>query len=360
MIYHYNIHDVLTLTIIDNRLRITRQLFDIEGGYRAFQVSERQQDLPNLTVEIGSFDPDLKGCSRLDDEFFVKPNYFYLSRTSHKLKGYWQFDVSDLEEDQCKVRVNANWTGMPFVSGRVIDFFIHYMLTRYGSPILHASSIASGGNAFIFAGRGGGGKTTIALGAVERKRFNFLGDNFILCKQGKVFSFFSDLNMFGYNLHPSVWQGLPRWKRLRFILWLQVYRFTRGYIKIFTRVSPLQIFSDVLLDSAELSSFNVLFSGEEFSFSQTTRAKAIQHMVSNQKLEFFQFVRHVEQYGCVFPHSEFAQHWEIYEEALQKNLPKDIPYNLIVVPRRISSAIVNKILDFVDNRLDVEMIKGGS
>lgn len=351
MIYRHSLHDIFTFDIVDHRTAGLRRWFDISDRYRAFRAPFDPGISPDLTIELGPFTPSLSGCYVLDDEYHIKPNYFFLARETHKLGGAWQFDAAGLDEERCKVRVNANWTGMPFVSGRVIDFFIHYMLTKRGYTLIHASAIALGNLAAVYAGRGGGGKTTIALGAVERHRFCFMGDNFILCKDGHLFSFYSNLNMFGYNLRPAVWERLSKAERLRFGFWLQVYRLTGGYIKVFTPVSPWRVFPHALQDSAVLAVFNSLLTDQEFSCVPVDRAKVIGRTVSNQKLEFFPFVRHTGQYGCLFPRSDFARHWEAYEDSLYKNLPDNIPYYQMTMPRRICPEVIDRVLALYETEI---------
>ncbi|UCC63060.1 MAG: hypothetical protein JSV36_20335 [Anaerolineae bacterium] len=344
MICRHSLHNILTFDIDDRRAAISRRWSDVGSRYRAFRVPLRPDVQPDLTIEIGRFTPSLAGCNLLDDEYYLKPDYLYLAQERHKLGGAWQFDVLGLEEERCRVRVNANWTGLPFVPGRVIDFFIHYALAKRGYSLMHASAVALDGMAAVYAGRGGGGKTTIALKAVERGGSGYLGDNFILCKRGKLFSFTSDVNMFAYNLRPAVWARLSRIERLRFRFWLQVYRLTRGYIKVLTPVSPLRLFSRALQDSAGLAAFYSLLTGQAFSCVPADRDEIIGRSVSNQKLEFFSFVRYTGLYGCLYPRSDFARHWEIYEDLLYQNLPDDIPYFQLTVPRSIGPGVADRVL----------------
>jgi hypothetical protein len=217
-------------------------------------------------------------------------------------------------------------------------------LTKRGYSLIHASAIATDGQATMYSGRGGGGKTTIALEAVENYEFKYLGDNFIICKDGELLSFLSDLNMFGYNLRTSVWQGLSKSVQLRFALLQLLHRLSHGYIKIFTPVSPSRMFPHSLQNSATLVAFNSLLTGPEYSCAFIPRAEVISRTVSNQKLEFFSFVRHVELYGCLFADSELARHWERYEALLHQNLPDNIPYRQITMPEKISREVVGRVL----------------
>ena len=355
MITRYNLHNIFTFDIIDhqsNRGESLSRLLDINSRYQAFRAPLDLNTSADLTVEVGHFMPSLSGCNVLDDEYYVKPNYLYHTVKVGKLGGALRFDVLGLDNLCCKVKVDTNWIGRPFIPGIIIDFFIQYMLAKRGYSLVHASAVALKNKAALYSGRGGGGKTTIALEAVEKRGLGYLGDNFVIVKDGQLFSFPSDLNMFGYNLKPKIWKNLSKAEQLRFKFWYLVYRFSGGYIKVFTPVSPMQVFSHALQNSALLTAFNSLLTGIEFSYQSIDRTKIIKRTVSNQKLEFFSFVRHTESYGCLFPNSDFARHWEVYEDLLHQNLPSDIPYYQITMPERINSDVINQVISLYQDKVE--------
>jgi hypothetical protein len=233
------------------------------------------------------------------------------------------------------------------------------MLTKRGYSLVHAAAISYRKHGALFTSRGGGGKTTIALEAVERRNYGYLGDNYVICKDGRIFSYFSDLNMFGYNIRPFVWEGLTKREQRWFRFWLLVYRFSRGYIKIFSPVSPMRIFPEVLDESTELFSVISLLTGEEFSSSAEQRTTIIERIVSNQKLEFYSFVRHADQYACVYPESDFSQHWKLYKKMLCKNFPEGILYNQLTMPREITTDLLDNILADFKNKVDSHLANRG-
>ncbi|MCD4672480.1 MAG: hypothetical protein K8R77_07450 [Anaerolineaceae bacterium] len=318
----YCIHGICTFDILDQVGPVVQKLLDVQGRYQCFKTDYDPAVSPDLRVTIGKFQPDLHGCTSLDGAYWVKTGYLYHSGETYKMGAGWSFDVAGLESSTIEVRINANFPGRPFIAGKIIDFFIFWLLQQHECSLMHASAVAHEGDVFVFAARGGGGKTTLALAATFNQGMQFMGDNFVILKNGMIYSYLSDLNMFGYNLHPRVWESLTRYECLRFKFWQLVHRFTFGYIKVFSAVSPLRFLQGASCDSGRLKKLTMLQTFGQFSCNPLVREALTAQMTSNMKLEFFSFVRHVAVYGCVFPDTAFANFWQSYTETLQDNLPQ--------------------------------------
>jgi hypothetical protein len=280
----------------------------------------------------------------MDSQYYIKEDYLFYYDKTYKLGGWIQFDIKGIDEGKTFIRVQANWIGMPFVPGRLIDFFIHYKLTQKGVSVIHASGISWGEEGILFSGRGGGGKTFIALHAVLDEQFKFLGDNFILVKNDRIFSFPSDLNLFDYNLHPKIWKCMTDKEKAIFISRSLLYKLSNRHIKIFTPISPVMVFPDSIESNAHLNTFYSLLSGREFDLRRIDHGLILDRTVSNQKLEFFEFTRHIKQYATLFPKADFARHWEIYRETLAMNLSAAIDYFEITLPRKLRSNDIGDVL----------------
>ncbi len=335
----YSIHGFCTFDILDQSGGLAKVLVDVQSRYQCFRVDHDPATVPDMRVVIGGFEPDMAGCTKLDDAWWVKEGYLYHRGETYKMGARWSFDVSGLDGDMLELRISANAQGRPFIAGRIISFFIFYLLQLRGYSLLHASTVAQNGDAFLFAARGGGGKTTLALAAVFNMGMSYMGDNFILLKDGMVYSYLSDLNMFGYNLHPRVWENLNTFERTRFRVLAVVYRLTLGYIKIFSSVSPLRFLQGSICDSAQVKNLNMMRTYDSYSCEPLLREDLIPCMTSNMKLEFFSFVRHAAAYACLFPDSCLAKIWDVYPETLAANLPVDAGLQLITVPERITDEV---------------------
>lgn len=338
-ISRYNIHGFCTVDILDQCGRAVGALLDVQNRYQCFRVDDDPATRPDMRIVIRGFKPDLAGCTVLDNAWWVREGYLYHRGETYKMGARWSFDVSGLDGGMIDLRIAANLPGRPFIAGKIIDAFVFYLLQQRGCSLLHASAVARDGEAYLFAARGSGGKTTLALAGAFNHGMQFMGDNFVILKDGVVYSYLSDLNMFGYNLHPRVWESLTTFERARFRLWALLHRLTLGYIKIFSAVSPLRFLSGSLCESAPLKCLSLMKTWKGHSANILTREDLISSMTSNMKLEFFSFVRHAAAYACRFPNADLARLWIAYAETLNRNLPEDVPVQLITVPERISDEV---------------------
>ncbi len=345
MTSYFKIHDILSFQIIDRRPALLRKWLPVSNRYGMFKTAAFAVEEADLVVEIGQFQPDLQDCYVIGGEYFIKPDYLYHSGDHYKLGGLYSFDISGLNTGRCRLRISTNPQATPFISGWVIDFFIFYLLTRKGYSLLHASAVARNGQALMFAGRGGGGKTTLAMLCMERAGYAFLGDNYILCKEGQVFSYLSRLNLFGYNLRPEIWEKMSAKERFSFRLSTLIHRMTGGYIKIFTPFHPMRLYPDRICEQAHLAKLALLVSRGCRDAEAVQRAQVLASLVSNMKLEFISFMRHVDEYGSVYPDTPFAVHWQHYQQLLEQNLPVETEYFLACMPDRIHNESIGEILD---------------
>jgi hypothetical protein len=351
MIHRYRVHSFLTFEILDRRSKPLASLLNVERRYSAFRETRPRNGPPDLRINIGPFRPQLSDCLVLDDEYCVGPDYLFHAGESGKLGGFWRFECHGINSDRCTVNIDANWTGIPFVPGRIIDFFIQYMLAKRGYLLIHAAGIAHNQRAVLLSGRGGGGKTTLTLRAMEQGGYGFLGDNFTILRDGIAYGYPSDLHLFGYNMRPVIWGRLKARERSRFRLFFLLYRLSAGYIKIFTTITPYRIFPDGIQESARTAIFFSLLSGSRFSCEGIPRQTVVKRTLSNQKLEFFPFLRRTSEYGCIFPDSFFARYWSHFEQLLADQLPERDRFFQVTMPVHLDDNVVDHVLGLARSKL---------
>ena len=354
MIYRYSIHGKLIFDVMIKNRFLGQSPYWLKR-YEYFRIPYENKTPPGFTVEIGSFHPDKTNCIRLDEDYYIKEGYLFYSDRSLKLGGRLDFDVAGLDDLSLHIRIYANLQATPFIAGKVIDFFINYKLLGSGYSIVHASAVSLEGKGLLFSGRGGGGKTTFALTAVQEDGYNYLGDNFILCKDGELLCFPTDLNIFSYNIQSSIWNILSPLERFNFVIKKFIYVLSRGYIKIFTSVNPERILQKRVINKATLVNFMSLMTANSYVLNSTNRLKIIERTLSNHKLEFYPFIRHTNEYGYLFPNSVFSRHWEIYRDRLSANLPEHVLYFDVCVPKQLNSSIIKKTIQ--DCPLDIDKNK---
>lgn len=335
----YSIHGIFTFDICDQASLLVQRALDVQGRYRVFQTRYDPAVPPDLRITIGSFEPDTAGCVALDNAYWVKRDYLCHRGETYKLGAFWRFDVAGMGAETVEVRIDANLQGRPFIAGKIIDFFVFYLLQQRGYSLLHASAVARAQDVYLFAARGGGGKTTLALAAALGQGLQFLGDNFVILKDGVVLSYLSEINLFKYNLHPAIWPCLTAGQRFKFNTWQRVYRWSRGYIKVFTAVSPLRFLPDAGQKQGKLRRLSLLHTCQTYTCQPQPREALLLQLVSNLKLEFFSFVRHAAMYGVIFPEADFARVWQNYARTLQANLPEEVELQRMTLPPAITEAV---------------------
>jgi hypothetical protein len=345
--YCFNLHNILTFVVEDRRQFLNR-LLRIHNRYNAYQINWNQNTKPDIKITLGSFCPDISGCTNIDSNYYFKENYMYVVKEKSKLGGDFRFDAYGLESGKIILRIDSNITASPFIAGRIIDFFIGYSLMKKGYSLIHASGVSKGGSGIIFSARGGGGKTTIALFALRAYGYKYLGDNFSILRKGQVLGFLSDINFFGYNINADAWKKFSTYEKLQYQLSLAIYKLSLGYIKIFIPISPVRIFNNSVEHESNLKSFCSLITGDRLSINNISKAVAIERTAINQSLEFSIFSRYIDEYRCVFPDSYLSNFWSKYKEVLNNNLTDEITFRQITVPQKLQPDILQDLLGYFE------------
>jgi hypothetical protein len=228
---------------------------------------------------------------------------------------------------------------------------IHLKLLKMGHPIIHASSVKKADRGFLFASRGGGGKTTVAL-RLASSGFDFMGDNYTMLHNNAVLGFPTSLNIFTYNLSPRIKERMSARERRIFKLKDGLCKVTGGYAKFFTKINPQRIFERIG-DSANLDSGFFLLptkKSENIDIREIDVSEYARRNLFNQKLEFPYFDRYIREYSFFFPEADFSRHWENYLVAIKNHLSKDAHYYIITVPLRFDDLVMKRILSKISDR----------
>ena len=324
---YYNIHDILTFKIVDENGILNRIFDTIRIEYKNFESEELEK--PDFTIYLEKFTPYNQDCFILDNEHYIKEDYFYC-RDSYKI-AKWELEISGFETDNLIVRISTNPFASMIISGFVIDPLIIFKMNEKGHPIVHSSCVSKDGHAYLFTAQGGGGKTSTALYSVERG-LNFLGDNFIILDKGHVLSFLSPLNIFSFNLAPIVRKNMSIKSRAEFYFKDLLHRI--GGPRVVTKINVKDIFSDSLANKSKLDSVFLLIPKEKFDIAEIGKEELIRYFVANLKLDSFPFLKYMLEYSYMFPESKMATHWDRYEESLRKNLNDTISIFRVEVPQK--------------------------
>jgi len=346
----FSIGDLLRFRIIDRSGRLNRIFSTFNQQYENFITNDASEEY-DLTINIGSYRPELKGCyASGDGKFYFKENYLHVPHES--LKGAkWGFEIKGLNEKKTEINVDCNELGRIFIEGYVIDFMIHLKLSEIGYPIIHASSVKKANRGFLFASRGGGGKTTVAL-RLASSEFDFMGDNYTILHNGTLIGLPTSLNIFTYNISPRIMEKMSTKERRMFKLKGGLYNATGGYAKFFTKINPQRIFEQIG-GSAKLDLGFFLLPTKQngnIDIKEIEASEFARRNLFNQKLEFPHFDRYIREYSFFFPEADFSRHWEGYSVAIVNHLSKNARYYLVTVPVRFDDSVMRRILSKVSDR----------
>ena len=338
----YNIHGVVSFKIVDRSNFINRMFRNLNLEYKNFEC----EDVNNydFIVYIGDFVPSKQGCAILDNEYYVKENYFYC-RDSYKM-AKWMLEISGFENGVMDVRISTNLFGSMVISGFIIDPLIAFKLNEKGYPVVHGSCVSKDNKAYLFTGQSGSGKTLTALYAVE-KGFNFLGDDFVILNKNKVLSFLSPLNICIFNCAPIVRDNLGFKRKVEFYL-KDLLRRVSGVI-LPTKINVKDIMSRSLNDKSKLKSIFLLIPKNKFNIAEMDKNELIEHSVSNLMLDYFPFIKYMMEYSYVFLGSRMAKYWTHYEKNLRKNLNDNITIYKVEVPKKYDIEIFKEIFKRIQN-----------
>ena len=340
-IKYFNIHNIVKFKINDAQKLILKDLFgdpfEEYSNYKSEEIAEENLDLIfNICTKI-----DKKiGCYILDDKYYIDQGYIY-TNDSYKI-AKWSIEIINKNQKTYILNIKPNRIARLFISGFFIDFFIQYILTKKGYSIIHSSGVSQNGKSYLFSGRGGSGKTSIALHIINTgESFQFLGDDFIIIKNGLTLPYITPLNLFTYNINSSIKAKFNKKQKFSFILKNFVFKLSFGYAKFFTRFNPIEHFFDRISPGAELSNIYILIPTNQENVTEIDiipleKREIIKHLVLNLKMDSWYIPKYFIQYGFLFPNDEYSRYWQNYENTLIENLPESKNYSKIIVPKSVA------------------------
>ena len=330
------------------------------NSIRYINYCSDSQDILDLDfeVKVGHFDANLQSCQILDDQYYVKKDYFYCKDGYKLLK--WKIEINNIESGR-PTSINIDIApkfmahssiAYSLIEGYIIDAMIHHFINEKGAVMVHASCASKNGKALLFFARGGGGKTSILLQLINAG-FQFVSDNFSIISPGKKASgFIEPLNIFTYNLNDDIYKRMNVHQKCGLKLKNLLYIITNGYLKIFTRLNPVDIFLDKIEDTEmEIDSAFLLLPNNGVSspeFKKISKTDLIEHIYLNQRLEFPYFDKYLSAYTYAFPNNILANHWGKYKENLANNLNNNSSFYLIEVPKTYTDDTFKKIMGRVE------------
>lgn len=110
--YFYNIHDIVKFKVTaKDRLMFSSYYDRFKHEFECFRVESI--DNADFTVEVGPFKPDNYECVITEEgNYFIKEGYLYTNDSYKTAK--WEVEISNIEDETVRVRVNPNFSGYLF------------------------------------------------------------------------------------------------------------------------------------------------------------------------------------------------------------------------------------------------------
>lgn len=319
------------------------------SNYRTDFIDKNEVD---FIVQLGKFNPEVTDCSIIDDKFHIKKDYLYCNNERYKALK-WEIEFKNFEKECMLIRINLKSILKlklfnVMIEGMVIDPLIHHFLSKKSCTLVHASCVDLNGDGFIFVARGGGGKTSISTNLINRG-FGFLSDNFTIITDKNTLGFIEPLNIFTYNL-KNVKSDIKITEKMGILLRYTLYIISRGYIKIFKRVNPSDVYGKKIKKFTNLKYVFLIIPKKNLKVIekiQISKGEMVDHILFNQIIEFPYFNRYITAYSYCYPESDISKHWLGYKKNLERNLNISKFYK-VYVPTKYNNSTFNQILQAIE------------
>jgi hypothetical protein len=165
--------------------------------WEAYRVIDGTATNPDFEIHFdrkkGPYSPT-RPCMTLDQKFWVGDGWM-AGEERYKI-AYWNWEVHGMESGPIQLTLRLSMFSPWVVAGNTLITFLRIAMARKGVSLVHASSVERNGQAWIFSGRSGAGKTLTALRALEIG-WRLLGDDSCLVSEGGVKGYWQPLNLRG-------------------------------------------------------------------------------------------------------------------------------------------------------------------
>lgn len=218
----YDIHHLVTLRIIDNRDGL--DLFASLGQpFTHFQV-DSLPGKPDISLELGEFEPHFDASYLVDHKYHVRRNYLYCQ--DHWRSFRWKVEIEGIETGPTTIRLALRGGGLR--RALVPGLFANMLLTRQligrhlrarGCALIHAAAAVRQGRAVVAFGRGGSYKTTVLMSLLQASSdWRIMGDDGVIIKDDQALSFPTYPALFDYRLKHMSTEHLNLFDRFGYLL----------------------------------------------------------------------------------------------------------------------------------------------
>ena len=341
MEYNFNVDDIIRFKINDKQ-NIFKSYFKngLIKEYENYKVNNVVN--PDFVINIQNFQPNVAFI--LDSKYYL--NNGYLSTNDEYKLAKWSIEIKKTDQEFV-ININPNLFGRFFISGFFVDPILHYVLTMRGYSVIHSAGVSNNGEAFLFSGRGGSGKTTLSINLMNyNTNYNYLGDDFSIIKEGFAYPFITPLNLFTYNIDKKTYKRLSYKNKLNLLFSQLIYFGTLKYAKFFIKMNLKDYFNKRITQKSKIKKLFLLYqtNKEYIDVVEESKKNAIKILTYNQMLDSEFIPKYLLQYGFFDPNSDLNNFWSNYKNNLRLNLTSNIKFYKISVPRYHDKNTLLKII----------------
>jgi hypothetical protein len=283
----------------------------------------------------------------LDQKFWVGDGWM-AGEERYKI-AYWNWEVHGMESGPIQLTLRLSLFSPWVVAGNTLITFLRIAMARKGVSLVHASSVERNGQAWIFSGRSGAGKTLTALRALETG-WRLLGDDSCLVSEGGVKGYWQPLNLRGTYTPPKmIKNALSPILRLERKLKGGLSKLSFGFIRLFTTLPPNKL-GDCLSKGGKIAGWIFLKGGRSFSKRILSPEEALQTLMANQSFESREGEALLEAYVHVHPASTNAIFIKQETERLAAALRK-VPVFEITIPKEYRMNDFQNLMAVIEGRI---------
>lgn len=357
---NYQIHDLLSFQLNHSTNALEQWVDSTQMQFSSFEVPSLQGQ-PDLIMDIGAFTPSSRPVRILDNNYRVAKDYLSLKAVRKFAK--WHLEIENLNEKP-HVRIDTNLAGQLTRPLNLAEYMIQYCLLQKRASVIHSAAVVRDERVLLLPGTGGTGKTTLSLVLMDRG-YQYMGDNFIILKDGEAMSYLSPFNIFYYNRTPLVEPALTVADKSSLFAKKMLYDFTRGYIKILQKVDPIKVLGDKLCHRGRATHLcflepNDRYNGKVGDIEPASREEIVKKLRLNMEIEWHFFNKYSPSFGYMYPDSLLGDIWTKCEEAIYDNLEGIEHFATLGVPTLYTSHHKERIGDMLHEFHDTSLSRSTS
>jgi len=322
---YYSIFNLLKLMLVNKNT--SGLLKKINPEYEYFRIQKKIN--PDIAIKISKFPNQLSNTKCLIHKFQAKYKK-------------WEVEINEFDDGFIDLTIIPCLSGfrktMEFLALKnlYVRSLIQYKLIEKGFTLIHASAVNINGNAYVFAGRPGVFKTSIIMDLLRQNGIQFLGEENVILKQGKIYPFPLNIQSLDYKIKFYETENPPS----------IVHKFMLGINLIRRKNYKIAISSPV-----QLNKIFFLEKSYKFVCKKQNIEKIINKLVWNEVEEINLTPTHTL---SGISNNHFSEYLQItgkinnfkknIREIFIDNLNEEVGLYSVKVPENYSSSIVNNLI----------------